>query len=269
MNNLFSLLGIETWKPVLTALALPPVPFLLLILVGARMILPRRGLGWLFVLIGVAGIWLSTCAGVGQLLTHFMLHPPPALSQDAVAKLKADVKARQPMTIVVLGGGRDAFAPEYAQSSLRPRSLERLRYGVWLARETGAPLGFTGGTGWGNSGGPTEAEVAEYVAAKDYGVTLKWQEGTSRDTRENALRTVALLKQAGVTRAVIVTHGWHMPRAMRLFEEAAGGKIEFIAAPIGLAPITQGNALDWLPSVEGFERVRLVLREGLARLAGD
>lgn len=269
MNNLFSLLGIEAWKPVLTALALPPVPFLLLILVGARMILPRRGLGWLFVLIGVAGIWLSTCAGMGQLLTRMVLHPQPALSQDAIAGLKAEVKAHQPLTIVVLGGGRDAFAPEYGQSSLRARSLERLRYGVWLARQTGASLGFSGGTGWGNGSGPTEAEVAEHIAARDYGVTLKWLENASRDTRENALRTVALLKQAGVTRAVIVTHGWHMPRALRLFEAAAGGKIEFVAAPMGLATITQGGAVDWLPSAEGFERVRMVLREGLARLAGD
>lgn len=253
----------------LTALALPPVPLLLLILIGARLILPRRGLGWLFVLIGTVGIWLSACSGVGAVLTQLLLHPPPALSQDAVSRLKADVKARQPLTIVVLGGGRDTFAPEYARSNLRPRSLERLHYGVWLARETGATLGFTGGVGWGNSTGPTEAEVAEHVAAKDFGLALKWTEGDSRDTRENAIRTVALLKQAGVTRAVIVTHAWHMPRAMRLFNEAAGGAIEFVAAPIDLAPITRGGAIDWLPSTEGFERVRLVLREGLAKLAGD
>lgn len=269
MNNLFSLLGIDAWKPVLTALALPPVPLLLLILIGARMILPRRGLGWLFVLIGVAGIWLSTCAAVGEMLTRFMLHPPPALSQEAVAKLKAEVKAREPLTIVVLGGGRDTFAPEYGRSNLRPRSLERLHYGVWLARETGATLGFTGGVGWGDRTGPTEAEVAQHVAMKDFGVPLKWIEGDSRDTRENAIRTVALLKQAGVTRAVLVTHGWHMPRALRLFNAAAGGAIEFVAAPIDLAPVTRGGAIDWLPSAEGFERVRFVLREGLAKLGGD
>ena len=98
---------------------------------------------------------------------------------------------------------------------------------------------------------------------------LKWTERDSRDTRENAIRSVALLKQAGVTRAVLVTHAWHMPRAMRLFNEAAGGAIDFVAAPIGLAPITRGGAIDWLPSADGFDRVRLVLRERLAKLAGD
>jgi len=269
LNDLFSLLDIEAWKPVLTALVLPPVPLLLVILIGARMILPRRGLGWLLVLIGTAGIWLSACSGVGTLLTTLLLHPPPALSADAVAQLKADVKARQPLTIVVLGGGREPFAPEYGRSNLRPRSLERLRYGLWLARETGATLGFTGGAGWGDAAGPTEAEVAEHVAAKDFGLPLKWTERDSRDTRENAIRSVALLKQAGVTRAVLVTHAWHMPRAMRLFNEAAGGAIDFVAAPIGLAPITRGGAIDWLPSADGFDRVRLVLRERLAKLAGD
>jgi uncharacterized SAM-binding protein YcdF (DUF218 family) len=269
LNELFSLLGIEAWKPALTALVLPPVPLLLLILVGARLILPRRGLGWLLVLIGTLGIWLSACNGAGALLTQFMLRPPPALSADAIARLKSDVKARQPLTIVVLGGGRDMFAPEYGRSTLRPRSLERLHYGVWLARETGATLGFSGGVGWGDKSGPSEAEVAAYVAVKDFGLALKWTEGDSRDTRENAIRTVALLKQAGVTRAVLVTHAWHMPRALRLFEAAAGGAIEFIAAPIALAPLSRGGAVDWIPSAEGFERVRLVLREGLARLAGD
>ena len=152
---------------------------------------------------------------------------------------------------------------------MRPRSLERLHYGVWLARETGATLGFSGGVGWGDRSGPTEAEVAEHVAAKDFGLPLKWTEDDSRDTRENAIRSVALLEQAGVRRAVLVTHAWHMPRALRLFNAAAGGKIEFIAAPIDLAPLTRGGAVDWIPSAEGFERVRYVLREGLARLAGD
>ncbi len=269
MNQLFSLLGIESWKPVLTALLLPPVPLILFVLVGARLMLPRRGLGWLLVLLGALGIWLSACAGIGTLLTRTLLHPPPALGSPQIAQLRSDVKARQALTIVVLGSGREAYAPEYGSASLRRLSLERLRYGLWLGRETGAPVGFTGGVGWSDPVGPSEAEVAERVAAKDFGLPLKWIEDQSRDTRENAIRTVALLKKAGVSRAVLVTHGWHMPRALRLFESAAAGQIAFVAAPLGMATLTQGPVLDWLPSAEGFERVRLVLRESLARLGGD
>ena len=54
VNNLFILLGIESWKPLLTALLLPPVPLLLLVLVGTRLVLPRRGLGWLVILFSVS-----------------------------------------------------------------------------------------------------------------------------------------------------------------------------------------------------------------------
>lgn len=80
---------------------------------------------------------------------------------------------------------------------------------------------------------------------------------------------MALLEQAGVRRAVLVTHAWHMPRALRLFNAAAGGKIEFDHLN-HLAPLTRGGAVDWIPSAERLRaRARYVLREALARLAGD
>lgn len=269
MNNLFSLLGIETWKPVLTALLLPPVPLLVLMLVGTRLVRPRRGPGWMLVLLGALGIWLSACSGISALITRGWLHPPPALNAEQIAQLRSEVKARQALTIIVLGAGRDNYAPEYGSSNLPNLSLERLRYGVWLGRETGASVGFSGGTGWADNGGPAEAEVAERIAAKEFGLPLKWIEDQSRDTRENALRTVALLERAGIKRAVLVTHGWHMPRALRLFAAAAAGRIEIVPAPMGMAPLTRGTALDWLPSAEGYTRVRQVLRELLGRAAGD
>ena len=59
MNDLFVLFAAESWKPVLTALLLPPVPFLLLMLIGARLIVARRGLGWMLVLLGAALVWLK------------------------------------------------------------------------------------------------------------------------------------------------------------------------------------------------------------------
>ena len=268
MNSLLTLLGVESWKPVLTALALPPVPLLLLMLLGARLILSRRGLGWLLVLLGAVGIWLSACTGVSEWLSRAVLHPPPALSKDAIARLKTEAKAQPGVTILVLGGGVDAQAPEYGGASLSRLSLERLRYGVWLARETGAPLAFTGGTGWASEGGTSEAEVAERIAAREFGLPLKWIETQSRDTRQNAIRSVALLRKSGTTRAVLVTHGWHMPRALRLFDEAAAGTVEFVPASMGMADSSELPALDWIPSARGSEGGRHVLREMLGRVAG-
>src|SRR4051812_35014073 len=104
---------------------LPPVPFLLLVLIGARLLLPRRGLGWLVILIGIALLWLATCTGTVRLLAPVLLPAPAALSLDRVRELRAEAAAKKPLAIVVLGGGSEPFAPEYGVSSLQAQSLER------------------------------------------------------------------------------------------------------------------------------------------------
>jgi len=266
LNSLFLFLGIESWKPVLTALLLPPVPLLVLLLIGARLILPRRGLGWFVIILSVALLWFSNCAGTAQVLSQFVLHPPAALSSDRIKELKA--QSKESTAILVLGGGLEPYAPEYGVSNLNSYSLERLRYGLWLSRETGLPVGFSGGIGWGQVDGTPEARVASQVAAAEFGRPLKWIEENSRDTRENAARSVPLMRKTGIKHIVLVTHGWHMPRSMAAFEAAAGGDMRIEAAPMGLAQRTALPALEWIPTSEGTQRVRAVLRELLGRLAG-
>jgi len=259
--------GIESWKPVLTALLLPPVPFLLLMLIGARLILPRRGLGWLVILLSVALLWLGCCTGSAQLLSQFVLHPPAALTSDRIKELKAQTKT--PTAIIVLGGGLEPFAPEYGVGNLNHVSLERLRYGVWLSRETGLPLGFTGGVGFAQPDAKPEAQIAALIAANEFGRPLRFVEDASRDTRENAARTVALLRPLGIRHIVLVTNGWHMPRAVRHFETAvAGADIRIEAAPMGLARNVDTPALAWMPTSKGFTDVRSIVRELLGRAAG-
>ncbi len=266
MNSFFVLLGIESWKPVLAALLLPPVPLLVMLLVGVRLVRPWRGLGWFIVLLSVVLLWLSSSLGAAQVASRLFLRPPPALTFERVKALRAEVQARAPVAIVVLGGGMEPYAPEYGVANLRPLSLERLRYGVWLAREIGAPLAFSGGTGHAQRDGLAEAQVAARIALQDYGRPLKWVEDESRDTRENARRTVALLQRAGITHIVLVTHGWHMPRAVRAFEQAAEGGLRIEAAPMGLALPAERPALQWIPSPAGNAAMNQVLHE-LAGLA--
>jgi len=261
VNSLFASLGIESWKPIAAALLLPPVPLLLLVLVGARLLLPRRGLGWLVIVGSVALLWLSACTGAAQLLSRTMLPPPPALSFDRIRELRAEAAAKKPVAIVVLGAGSEPFAPEYGVSSLQAPSLERLRYGIWLANQTGAPLAFSGGVGWAQQGSTSEARVAAKIAAEEFGRPLRWVEDDSRDTRENAAKTIALLKPAGIQHIVLVTHGYHMRRALRAFSAAAGTAMQIDAAPMGLARGLVAPALEWLPSTGGFRDVRELLRE--------
>ncbi len=267
MNQLLVTLGLEAYKPLLTVLVLPPVPLLLLALVGAWQMARRRVLGWTLLLVALTGMWLLSTQAVGSALTRVLLTPPRALGLADIDSLK-----RAPKTaIVVLGGGRQLLAPEYAMSDLRPMSVQRLRYGLWLSRETALPVAFSGGLGHGAPAGPSEAEIATRIAEREFGRPLRWAESESRDTRENALRTVSLLRPAGITRIVLVTHDFHMRRALANFEAAdaaTGGGIAITAAPMGLPHPGPTIATDWLPSLSGQQSCTLALREWLGRLVG-
>jgi uncharacterized SAM-binding protein YcdF (DUF218 family) len=273
LNDLVMQYGLGGWKPVLTALLLPPVPLLLLMLLGALLVRRRPGWGWLLLLAGTAGIWLSSTTAVGETLQRQLQHPSRALSLQDLQQLQAPRRSAAPPTsaIVVLGAGREAYAPEYGTPNLPPLAMERLRYGLWLARETSLPVAFSGGTGHAQADGPAEADVAALIAARDFNRPLKWIDTGSRDTRENAAASVATLRAAGVTRIVVVTHGWHMRRSLRAFEQAisaSGGGIAVQAAPVGLARAESPDVLHWLPSNDGFSATRNALREYLGLLVG-
>jgi uncharacterized SAM-binding protein YcdF (DUF218 family) len=271
MNNFFALLSIESWKPFLAALMLPPVPFLLLTLVGARLILPRRGLGWLVILFSVTALWFSACGGTAHFLEKFLLKEPAALTRDRITEIKSQQRGdgkNASTVIVILGAGKESFAPEYGVSNLSAGSLERLRYGLWLSRESGLPVAFSGGTGWAQNDGAAEADIATRIASQEFNRPIRWTENQSRDTQTNASGSVNMLKAAGVKHIVLVTHGWHMPRAMAAFGQAAQGALTLEAAPMGLAQRLNRPELDWFPSSYGHERVNHALREAIAKLAG-
>jgi uncharacterized SAM-binding protein YcdF (DUF218 family) len=268
VNEIFQSLGIESWKPVLAALLLPPVPLLLLVLVGARLILWQRFMGWMLVLLSVLLLWLGGCAGLGDWMARGLMSQPPPLSADRLAELKKAAAGGKPgVVVLILGGGREALAPEYGVASLSDASLERLRYGIWVSRETGAPLMFSGGLGHASEPGVAEADVAAEIAQREFMRPLRWVETKSRDTLENAQQSAALLRDVDVKQVVLVTHGWHMPRALRAFRDAAAREKapwEVVPAPMGLGQSVERPLLRWIPSAEGTQLVRAVLREKFA-----
>jgi uncharacterized SAM-binding protein YcdF (DUF218 family) len=242
-------------KPVLAALVLPPTGPLLLALIGIAIATRRRTAGVTLALVGIGLSWLLATNGFGLVLSHYLLPPIPAVQPRQLQQVQA---------IVILGGGVLPEAPEYGSPQLGPHSMERLRYGAWLARRSGKPLAFSGGLGWGN--GPTqrepEASVAQRVLQEDYGLALRWTEDRSRDTAENADRSAQLLQPAGVRRIALVTSAIHMPRAAAEFRRAG---FEVLPAPTGF-PSRRGNALmEWLPTPDGAVLCWFVIREALGR----
>jgi uncharacterized SAM-binding protein YcdF (DUF218 family) len=253
------------FKALLLAVLMPPAPFLLLAAWGGwRVRRQRRGGGWLLGL-ALLLVWFSATEAVGELLSRAAGHPP-ALAPTRVAALRGSTDG----AVLVLGGGVRSQVPEYGGGAPKEVTAERLAYGVFLARQTGLPLAFSGGIGWGaTEQRQSEASIVARVAARDYGLPLRWAEGSSRDTRENAANTLPLLAQAGVRQVVLVTHDAHMRRALRAFEaQAAPLGMQILAAPVGLREDALTSFADWCPSAGGFARVRYLVYETLAWWSG-
>jgi uncharacterized SAM-binding protein YcdF (DUF218 family) len=172
------------------------------------------------------------------------------------------LKEKSVQAIVVLGGGVVTGLPGGDQQMSRT-SLERLRLGAQLSRQTGLHLAFSGGSGWGaKDANVAEADVAELVLYDAFGINLKFKESSSRDTQENAKNTWALLSKHEIRSIVLVTHSAHMPRASAEFSKAGFAVSE---AATGQPTLGGATLLQWIPSASNLETSQSILRELLAQ----
>jgi len=238
-------------KKILAALILPPAGPLLLALCGLWL---TRAKSWRW---QRGGRWLATLALLGLLLLSLPfvgnalmapLEPHPPIAPEQLLRVQA---------IVILGGGSYHAAPEYGGDTVGYTTLERLRYGARLARQSQLPLLVTGGAPF---GARPEAESMREALELDFGVKVRWVEAASRDTAENASLSAPMLKAAGVTRIALVSHGWHLPRAIPLFEKQG---LEVIPAPTAFSTGSPSPVEDLLPG--GMIRSRWALREYLGQ----
>ncbi len=173
-----------------------------------------------------------------------------------------------PQAIVILGGGRRKGAletpTEYQQQDLSPNSMERLRYGARLAKQTKLPILVTGGAPDKVSKQDlSEAFVMKLVLEQELGLSPQWLEYQSNTTQENAIRSAEILKKDAIQSIYLVTHFWHMPRAKAVFEKQG---LRVVEAPMGFYQKTAFTPLDFYPSSEGFQRTRWVWHEILGNL---
>lgn len=243
-------------KKFVAVLVLPPVLPLLPIVTGLLVIRRARRLG-----IGLA--WTGV-------VLHVLLISPFSVSwlvrQVEYAQALDASAARTAQAIVVLGAGRRSHAPEFDGETVNRLALERLRYGARLAREHGLPLLVSGGAPRGDT---PEAWLMQRVLQQDYGLSARWVESASRDTRENARFSAVQLQAAGVERVLLVTHAMHMKRARSEFE-AAG--LVVVPAPTawlggGEAEAGDDQALSLLPSQNTAYAGWFALHELLGQLA--
>lgn len=232
------------------ALILPPASPLFVALAGLALWrrAPRAGpvLAWA----GVSTLLLLSMPVVAWLLTAAFDRAPLDLTE-----------ARSAQAIVILGGGTRRAAPEYGGDTMNFRTLERVRYGARVARETTLPVLVTGGRLFGAT--RSEAQLMAEALRDEYGVEVRWQEGASRNTHENAQFSGRVLRDAGVSQVVLVAHAIDMPRAMAEFAEAG---ITTIPAATGLASGGELAVGDFLPSIGALAASRDALYEMLGYL---
>ncbi|EGG99364.1 Putative membrane protein [gamma proteobacterium IMCC2047] len=174
------------------------------------------------------------------------------------------IKDEDYQAIVVLGSGRYRAAPEYGgQDTAKPMGLVRLRYGAYLHRKTGLPLLVTGGA-WLDDFVP-EAEFMARVLEEEFLVKATWQEPRSRTTWENAKYSRELTGSDGVQKILLVTHAWHMPRALYSFERAG---FDVTAAPTQFKTSNPAGGLvgDYIPNVSSLQDSTWMLHEMLGLL---
>ena len=233
-------------------LFMPPNGLLLLACIG---ILLRRRFPMMGLACGVTAICLTALLSLPVLgwwldrsQPHLTYVPPPWPEAEA---------------IVVLGGGRRGFAPEYDDEiTAGVSTLERVRYAARVARDLKKPILVAGGAPlWGTQ--RPEAEIMQDILVKEFGQPVQWVERNSNDTLENAKNSAQLLSANGIKRIYLVTHADHMPRAQANFE--AQGLV-VVPLPTVFTPKASLSSEYFIPSFDGLAGNRWRLYELLSKL---
>lgn len=242
---------------ILELLLVPPGLLVWLILAGVWLLYRRQrvrlGLGLSGS--GLALLYLLSTPAVAQLLLSG-LQTSPVIAAAALNEQGAQA-------IIVLGAGRREDAAEYGGDTLNALALERLRYAAWIARRTGLPVLVSGGLA--KKGHPPEARLMKEAMESEFGVPVRWQESASRTTFENARYSSQVLQTAHIRRAFLVSHAWHMPRAVWSFEHFG---MDVIAAPTVFEQWGDGPVMvrDFLPNARDLQKTAYALHEYMGNL---
>lgn len=235
----------------LKTLLLPPAINLLLILFALGCLKRYRKTGFALLALSIFSLTaLSLPFGSNYLARQLEIYPPLD-----VAKIKAD----NYQAIIVLGSGRETQALEYGGDMPTAMGLQRLRYGAYLQRATGLPILVSGGRFKENK--QPEATFMAQVLEGEFNASVFWQESASHTTHENALFSWAMVKQNKIEHILLVTHAWHMKRAVYSFEKA-GFRVR--AAPTAFISSHEPFILlDFIPQAGALRNSSFLLHEML------
>jgi uncharacterized SAM-binding protein YcdF (DUF218 family) len=237
-------------------LLLPPGILLLLLALGWWLRRTRPRLAGLCFALGLGGFWLMSLPIVVQWSANALERVPPLTREEwAALGQRADA-------IVVLGSGRERGDPAWGTDQPTGIGLERQRYAARLAKASGLPVLTSGGLHYGTP--PSEARLMADSMLDDFGVTVRWQEGLSRTTWENAQMSASMLLPQGIKRVVVVTQAAHMPRSVWSFQKAG---FEVVPAPVGFLGGDNARPLGgWMPEFKSIWQSGQLINEAVGQI---
>ncbi len=194
-----------------------PSTFLLLLIVTGLLLQrsqSRQRLGIKLIAAGAAGYFVAGILPLSNLLILPL--------EQRYAGIPAPSPDEKITGIILLGGFEDGWVSKGRGGVALNEAAERLTEGVRLAlKHPQAKVIFTGGVGGLISGG-TDAATPIGELLQDWGISADRivLEAKSRNTRENAEFTRALVDPKPGERWLLVTSAYHMPRAMGVFRHA-------------------------------------------------
>ena len=229
----------------INVLIVPPINLLLLAILGLLITRWRRVAGSRVTIVGIVGLLIFALPLIPDTLRSLLeiLPETPAF-------------APVPMAIVILSGDTHNLDGTGRKLSVGSLTLERLQTGAALYRATHLPVLVTGGKM--NESSPSLAKLMTDSLAADFDVPIRWHEDRSRTTWENAEYSAAILKAAGIDSVFLVTHAWHMRRALIAFNHFG-----IIVKPEPVAPDLRPRFLsvDLVPSAKAWLNSYYVMHE--------
>lgn len=235
-------------KTILVMLLLPPANLPLLAVAGLIVRRWHRRLGGLLTAAScVLLLVMSMPLFGGTLLVALEQHLPADASPDS-----------KPGAIVILTADIDRYGGDDPGFGPGRLTLERERAGSTWFRRVQLPVLVTGGVL--QPGDPPIAAVMAQSLRDDFQTPVRWVEPRSHDTWENAEYSARILRANGIGSVYLVTHAWHMRRALLAFHHFG---ISVIPAPVQLDRYPGLSLFDLLPQVYGWQITYYALHEWL------
>lgn len=198
--------------------------------------------------------WLWATPVPGALVTKAFPNPTTAERLEALPSAQA---------IVVLAG-HVVPAAQDARFDQISRTADRVWHAARLFRAGKAPVVIaSGGSVWNVSGERAAAAVmGDFLVELGVPRAAVLTETDSRNTRENAVNTVAIAKRRGIAHVLLVTSPRHMPRAAAAFSKAG---VAVTQASFASAPKGRGiRLISLLPNIDALVENTYAIREVMA-----